>query len=180
MNELKPITEPYEPEVGALLSRYPKQDGYLLSLFRVFGNSARFLRKGVANLLDRDSPLSLRERELVILRTCANTDCEYEWGVHVTIFGPVAKLDDVQISATTRSIEEMECWSEQEVLLLSCVDELCQEQVIKQNLLRFQKTWSLQQQLEILALVGNYHTISMVAKTAGLESEAFAARFPPG
>ena len=33
-------------------------------------------------------------------------------------------------------------------------------------------------QLEVLALVGNYHTISFVAKTAELTPELFAARFP--
>lgn len=53
---------------------------YLLQLFRVFANSPRFLKKGALNLLDKDSPLTLRQREIVILRVCANNDCEYEWG----------------------------------------------------------------------------------------------------
>lgn len=180
MNILEPIEEPYTQEVAAILDTYPQRNGYILSLFRVFGNSVRFLRKGVANLLDRDSPLTLRERELVILRTCANTGCEYEWGVHVTAFGQAAELDERQIEATTHSIETSTCWSEKERSLLSCVDELCRDKTVKQYLSEFQTHWSLEQQLEILALVGNYHTISMVARTANLPPEPFAARFPPG
>ena len=45
-------------------------------------------------------PLSLREREIVIDRTCALTGCEYEWGVHVAIFAGAAELTEEQIRAT--------------------------------------------------------------------------------
>ena len=44
------------------------------------------------SLLDR-GPLSLREREIVIDRTCALTGCEYEWGVHVALFAKAAAAD---------------------------------------------------------------------------------------
>src|SRR4051812_29406070 len=43
------------------------------------------------SLLDR-GPLSLREREIVIDRTCALNGCEYEWGVHVATFSDAAHL----------------------------------------------------------------------------------------
>ena len=43
------------------------------------------------SLLDR-GPLSLREREIVIDRTCALNRCEYEWGVHVATFAEAAHL----------------------------------------------------------------------------------------
>jgi alkylhydroperoxidase family enzyme len=89
---LTPIEPPYASNIEAILKNYPKQQGYLLKLFRVFANSERFLLKGVPNLLDKDSPISLREREIVILRVCANNACEYEWGVHVTIFSQHANL----------------------------------------------------------------------------------------
>jgi hypothetical protein len=42
----------------------------------------------------------------------------------------------------------------------------------------FEATWTLEQQLEILALCGNYHTVAFVANTARLPPVAFAARFP--
>ncbi len=177
-HQLKPITEPFSVEVAEILSRYPQQDGYLLSLFRVFGNSVRFLRKGVANLLDKESPLTLRQRELVILRTCANTKCEYEWGVHVAIFAGAAGINKQQVAETVGDLSTEGLWSDDDLLLLRCVDELCEDRAITTHLRFFQNTWDLDQQLEILALVGNYHTISMVARTAGLKPEPFAARFP--
>ena len=82
-NSLHPIKEPFPEEIASLLAQYPTVDGYLLALFKTFANSQRFLEKGVPNLLDEESPLPLRVREIVILRVTANKNCEYEWGVHV-------------------------------------------------------------------------------------------------
>ena len=36
--------------------------------------------------LGRDLSMTLREREIVILRTCTRRGCEYECGVHVVVF----------------------------------------------------------------------------------------------
>ena len=71
-NRLSPVSEPFQPDIAVALAAYPQQDGYILSLFRTFANSLRFLKKGVPNLLDRESPLSLRTREIVILRVTAS------------------------------------------------------------------------------------------------------------
>jgi len=43
---------------------------------------------------------------------------------------------------------------------------------------KFQEMWTLEEQLEILALCGNYHLISFVANTARVENEVTGARFP--
>ena len=177
--ELTPLDAPYTTEVAAILNTYPQQDGYILKLFRVFANSVRFLKKGVVNLLDKESPLSLREREIVILRVCANNHCEYEWGVHVTIFSPAAGLTEEQVSATRLGDHASGCWNEEESLLIQSIDELCRGgRILPATYLRFKDVWSVNQQLEILALCGNYHTISFVANTASLEGETFGAKFP--
>ncbi len=57
-----------------------------LMLFRVVAGNARAWDKFRATSLLDGGPLSLREREIVIDRTCALTGCEYEWGVHVADF----------------------------------------------------------------------------------------------
>jgi alkylhydroperoxidase family enzyme len=179
VNSLKPLVEPYSAEVAAALSHYPQQDGYVLTLFRTFANSLRFLRKAVPNLLDRESPLTLRMREIVILRTTANLGCEYEWGVHVAAFGSAAKLSEQQL-CTTRSpqIDEI-LWTPEEVGLIAAIDQLCADgRMTDATQSRFEAQWTLEQQLEILALCGTYHTISYVANTAKLDAEPFAARFP--
>lgn len=177
---LKPVEPPYPAKVAQVLSRYPQgKDGYVIKLFRVFANSMRFLtEKGALNLLDKDSPMSLRQREIIILRTTANLNCEYEWGVHVSAFAKVANLDEEQVMATQAANAEAGCWTPEESLLIDCVDQLCARAMIDdQTYEEFQKHWNLEQQLEIFALCGNYHLISFVANTSRIELEQTAARF---
>lgn len=178
---LTPLQPPFPAEIAEILARYPgAETGKVLSLFRVFANSLRFLAgKGVVNLLDEDSPLTLTEREIIILRTTANLDCEYEWGVHVTVFADAAGLSPEQVTATRTGNADAACWSERQSLLIRAVDQLCQTATPDDaTLSEMQGTWTREQQLEILALVGNYHTVSFVAKTSRLPGEGFGAQFP--
>jgi len=177
--QLKTIEPPYSNETEALLSHYPKPNGYLLKLFRVFANSTRFLRKGVLDLLDRGSPIKMRHRELVILRTCANNNCEYEWGVHVAGFAKHVGFTDQQIKATRLGRSDSNCWNSDESVLLQSVDELCYSGSLSpETRNRFQSLFTVEQQLEIFALCGNYHTVSFVANTAEIGCEPFGAKFP--
>jgi alkylhydroperoxidase family enzyme len=178
-NRLSPINEPYAADVAAVLASYPQQDGYILSLFRTFANSLRFLKKGVPNLLDRESPLPLRIREIIILRVTANNNCEYEWGVHVSVFGTAAKFTDAQIAATRSKQVDLSLWQPGEAALISAIDGLCAHGQVEDGVLQqFESDWTREQQLEIFALCGAYHTISFVANTARLPNEPFGARFP--
>jgi alkylhydroperoxidase family enzyme len=178
-NILAPVPDPIPPGAAEILKRYPQRGGYLLSLFRTFANSVRFLEKGVPNLLDDRSPLSLRQREIVILRVTARRDCEYEWGVHIAAFGKQAGFTAEQIAATRLSGPDEPCWPPEESLLIRVADELCDAGRLSSLTLEgFQATWTLEQQLEILALCGAYHTVSFVANTARLPPEPFGARFP--
>jgi alkylhydroperoxidase family enzyme len=175
---LAPIAEPFSPDILEAFKSYPQRDGYIIGLFRVFANSVRHLRKGFVNLLDRDSPLSMREREIVILRISANNRCEYEWGVHVAAFGKHAEFSTEQIEATASLDHKASCWNARESLLIQALDELCAlGRMYAATLDSFRQTWSLEQQLEIFALAGNYHAIAFVANSAVLPLESFAARF---
>ena len=178
-NFLKPLNEPFSDDVAQKLSVYPRIQGQLLALFRTFANSARFLDKGVPNLLDPDSPLPLKMREIVILRTCFRQNCEYEWGVHAAVFGEAADLTAQRLNDTCSPAPDKILWSQEELTLIEIVDQLCSKGDIsprEQKLLA--KYWSPEQQLEIFALCGTYHTVSFVANVAELETKAFANRFP--
>lgn len=176
---LTPLDPPYAADVAAMLDKYPKSKGYLLTLFRVFANSARFVKKGVPNLLDDESPLPLHIREIVILRTTANKGCEYEWGVHVTIFAKKAGLSEAALYATVHEDATAPCWEAKEQNLIAAIDEFCRFGRLTEDVkATFEENWSKEQQLEILALIGAYHTISFVANLSSIEGEAFAARFP--
>lgn len=68
-----------------------------LVLFRTLAVNERvFLGLMASRLLDRGS-ITLREREIVIDRTCARCGSEYEWGVHVTFFGERVGFTEEQI-----------------------------------------------------------------------------------
>lgn len=178
-NPLAPLEPPYPTDIAEILAAYPQQDGYLLALFRSFANSKRFLLKGVPNLLDRESPLSLRQREIVILRVCAQRDCAYEWGVHVAIFSGAAKLSEAAIAATRLGAAQDPAWTAEEALLIEAVDAFIAEGAPPEPVkTRFQQAFTAEQQLEIIALCGAYQTVSMVARLADLPPEPFAARFP--
>jgi alkylhydroperoxidase family enzyme len=179
MHVLKPLEAPYDTATETLLNSYPKRDGYLLGLFRVIANSPRHLAKiAAAGLLDRGSPLPMREREIVILRTTALKGCEYEWGVHVTAFADHVGLSPEQVDDTLSPEPDLALWSEAERWLMAIVDALSADGGLSAELVEaFRETWNEAEQLEILCLVGFYHTISFIARSADLELEPWAARF---
>ena len=101
MSRIAPLQPPYEPDIQAQFDRIMRGAPPLM-LFRVIAGNARAWEKFRAGSLLDPGPLSLREREIVIDRTGALTGCEYEWGVHVTIFAQAAGLTAEQIRATVR------------------------------------------------------------------------------
>ena len=120
---IAPLQPPYAPDIAGQFDRIMRGAPPLV-LFRVMAGNARAWEKFRAgSLLDR-GPLSLREREIVIDRTCARTGCEYEWGVHVATFAEAAKLTEQQVRATVRGAATEACWSEAEQALIAAVDAL--------------------------------------------------------
>src|ERR1700693_1750945 len=123
MSRIAPLEPPYEPEIAGQFDRIMRGAPPLM-LFRVMASNARAWEKFRAgSLLDR-GPLSLREREIVIDRTCALTRCEYEWGVHVAAFAAAAHLSDEQVRATVLGKANAACWSAAEQALIAAVDAL--------------------------------------------------------
>src|SRR4030081_3089522 len=99
MPRIAQLEPPYAPEIQQQFDRIMRGAPPLM-LFRVVAGNARAWEKFRAgSLLDR-GPLSLREREIVIDRTCALTASESEWGVHVSTFSEASHLTDPQVRAT--------------------------------------------------------------------------------
>src|ERR1700743_2391222 len=123
MSRIAPLEPPYEAEIQSQFDRIMRGAPPCM-LFRVMASSPRAWEKFRAgSLLDR-GPLTIREREIVIDRTCALTGCEYEWGVHVTIFAQAAALTAEQIRATVFEGATVPCWSPGEQALIAAVDAL--------------------------------------------------------
>jgi alkylhydroperoxidase family enzyme len=150
-----------------------------LWLFRVLARDERlFARSMGAGLLDRGH-LTLREREIVILRVCANHRSEYEWGVHVAVFSERAGLTAEQVAATTRPPDGANCWTPKEQLLLRLCDELRVDTTVSDALWTdLSASFSEEAILELILLTGFYRTISVLTNTLQMPLEDFAARFP--
>src|SRR5215475_4810812 len=116
MSRIAPLSPPYAPEIAEQFDRIMRGAPPLM-LFRVMAGQKRAWEKfGGGSLLDR-GPLSLRQREIVIDRTCALNRCEYEWGVHVAIFAQAAHLTEEQVRATVLGDASSPCWSDAEKVL---------------------------------------------------------------
>ena len=120
---IAPLQPPYTPEIQGHFDRIMRGAPPLV-LFRVMAGNARAWEKFRAGSLHDRGPLSLREREIVIDRTCARTGCEYEWGVHVTTFAEAAHLTEQQVRATVLGAATDACWSKEEQALIAAVDAL--------------------------------------------------------
>jgi alkylhydroperoxidase family enzyme len=178
MSRIAPLQPPYAPPIQAQFDAIMRGAPPLM-LFRVIAGSSRAWDKFRAGSLLDPGPLSLREREIVIDRTCALTGCEYEWGVHVAIFGKAAELTGEQIRATVLDGADAPCWSPSEQALIAAVDAL-----------HHRATWSADEFaalashhddakiFEIILLCGCYRMVSYIANGLDLALETNAARFP--
>jgi alkylhydroperoxidase family enzyme len=129
--------------------------------------------------LSRHLSLTMRDREIVIDRTCAACRCEYEWGVHVAFFAERVGLDDAQIRSLTRGTPADPCWTDpRDRLLVEAVDALHAEARIGDVLWEeLTGTFTEEQLLDLSMLSGWYHAISFTANASRVDLEAGAPRF---
>src|SRR3954447_6760275 len=175
---IAPLEPPYAPDIAAQFERIMRGAPPLV-LFRVMAGNARAWEKFRAGgLLDR-GPLSLREREIVIDRTCARTGCEYEWGVHVKAFAEVSRLTEEQVRATVLGDATASCWSDAEQALIASVDALHERATLDDaEFAALSAHYDEAKILEIMLLCGFYRTVSYLANGLALSLEEKAARFP--
>ncbi len=178
MSRMQPLEPPYSSEVRQSFDMIMKGKDPLV-LFRTIAVSERAWTKFRAgSLLDR-GPLALRDREIVIDRTTALTNCEYEWGVHVAVYAEHADLTEEQIIATRNAKSDAPCWSDAERALIAAVDALHYRATLDQaEFDRLREHYDDAQILEILMLCGFYRTVSYVANALDLPLESKGARFP--
>jgi alkylhydroperoxidase family enzyme len=178
MSRVAPLAPPYAPEIQAQFDRI-MQGAPPLMLFRVIAGNSRAWEKFRAGSLLDPGPLSLREREIVIDRTCALTRCQYEWGVHVGIFAKAAKLTDEQLRATVNEGADAPCWSRGEQVLIAAVDALHHRATLSDDeFVGLSGHYDDAKIFEIILLCGFYRTVSYLANGLDLPLEATAARFP--
>jgi alkylhydroperoxidase family enzyme len=178
MSRIAPLEPPYAPEIQGQFDRIMRGAPPLM-LFRVIAGQARAWEKFRAGSLLERGQLSLREREIVIDRTCALTGCEYEWGVHVATFAAAAQLTDEQVCATVHGAADAPCWSTSERALIAAVDALHVSATLSAaEFGALSAHYDDAKVFEIILLCGFYRTVSYLANGLDLPLEEKAARFP--
>ena len=123
--------------------------------------------------------LSLRQRELLILRVASVRRSEYEWLQHVVL------ADDVGLTALdlerVAAGPDAEGWSAADAALLRAVDELIADARISDA------TWAVvardlspQQLLDVVFTVGSYDVLAMALRTFDVEPDADLREWKPG
>jgi hypothetical protein len=129
--------------------------------------------------LSRHLSLSLRDREILIDRTCARCRCEYEWGVHIAFFADRVGLSAGQIASLTHGSPEDECWTdERDRLLLRAADALHDHATVDDALHdQLATVFAEPELLDVYMLCGWYHAISYAANAADVDLEPGAPTF---
>ncbi|MGE0392269.1 MAG: carboxymuconolactone decarboxylase family protein [Vicinamibacterales bacterium] len=114
-----------------------------------------------------DAALTLRDKELVILRTNWNCHDDWVWGRHV----PIARREgrtDAEIQRIPKG-PDAPGWSEKDRALLKAADELHTDQFITDATWTIlTKYYNTAQMLDIIFMVGNYHLNAMYTNSVGM------------
>jgi alkylhydroperoxidase family enzyme len=176
---IAPAQAPFPADVQAWLDRTMPSGKPPLRLFTTLARDPRLFGKFfAAGLLDRGH-LTLRQREIVIARTTALCRSEYEWGVHIAIFGARVGFTTAQVDSLAKAGSDDACWVPQEQTLLRLCEALHHDCTLDDALWQqLRADFSEEAMLELLMLAGFYRTVSYLTNSLRLPLETDAARFP--
>jgi alkylhydroperoxidase family enzyme len=179
---IAPLEPPYEAGIDEQLRTMMPPGVPPIALFRTLVRNppmAAAMQPWGHHQLSRSFSVGLREREIVIDRTCARCGCEYEWGVHLAFLGARAGLDAAQVTSLSHGGPDDPCWEvERDRLLLRLVDELHETSDVSDPLWdQLGREFGDAQLLDLLLLCGWYHAISFTARAARVPLEEGAPTF---
>jgi len=176
---ITPLAPPFSPEVQAAFDRIMPKGVPPLELFTTLARAPRIYAKfNAGGLLDKGS-IALRERELMINRTCARTGNVYEWGVHVTFFAERVGLDVTEIEALALQGWDWPLWTPADAAIIRLADELHETAAISDAAwIAMRRHFSDEQILELIALAGFYRTVAYYCNGLKLAPEPYGAPLP--
>ena len=181
MTRIAPHEAPYPDGVGAQLASMMPPGAEPIALFRTFARNLPMTQAmgGWGRYeLGRTLSLSMRDREIIIDRTCARCGCEYEWGVHIAFFATRVGFDPEHVTSLTHGSPDDACWTEPERLLIRAADQLHDHSDIDDALWSdLRRTYTETQMLDLTMLCGWYHAISFTARAARVANEANTPTF---
>lgn len=176
-HRVAPVEKPFPEPIRGFIEFLP------LKLFRTFAHNVAMteaLQGWGGYLLDRRAnSLPSRVRELVISRVCGRCGCEYEWGVHAMSYGSKVGISDEQMASAAVGSPNDDCWSDDDRLVLSLVDQLHDTSHVDDDLFQALSTsFEVDQIIEMMMLAGWYHAICYTANGLRVTNEDGAPTFP--
>ncbi len=161
----------WSPAAAEVMKPFVSQ-GRVLNIFRTLANHPALAKRWMvfANHILGKSTLSVRDRELLILRIGYLCQAGYEWGQHVLIARQAGMSDDEIRSCKTGP--ETSGISDQDRLLFKATDELHADAHVSnetwQALLQYYNT---EQMMDLVFTVGQYNLVSMALNSFGVQAD---------
>ena len=179
---ITPASPPFAPEVQALFDRLPASWSPPFALFTVLARDARLLLRFTGSAVSYLEPshVTLRQREVLLLRVTARCGCAYEWGLRVHYFADQAGLDEAQLYASVHGDAEDPSWRADDKVLVRLADELHDTVAIGDALwASLRATLSEEAILQLLMMAGYYRSVACIANALRLPPEPGKGRpFP--
>ena len=164
---IAPLEAPFDAEIEAQLTAMMPAGLAPIALFRTLVRNlpmAKAMGAWGSYELSRRLSLSMRDREIVIERTCARCGSEYEWGIHVALFADRVGLGENQVASLCSGTSTVDALHEASDL----PDELWTD---------LSRIFTDANLLDLLLFTGWYHAISFVGRAARVPLETDAPRF---
>jgi alkylhydroperoxidase family enzyme len=180
---IDPVEPPFAPNVQALFDRLPPSWSPPFKLFTVLARDERLLLRFTGAAVSYLNPghVTLRQREVLLLRVTARCRCAYEWGMRVHYFAEEAGLNEFQVHASVHGDSDDSCWSPTDRVLIRLADELHDKISISDNLwTELRAAFPEEAILQLLMMAGYYRTVAYLANGLRLPLEPKVGRpFPP-
>lgn len=192
----KPIAEssrlplrkpPYEPEMQRTIGSTAFTGLSPLNLRLALANHPKLAAafQSMAHVVLFQGAVAERDREIAIIRTGALTRSEYEWGMHVSIYGDKCGFTEPQVQELTCCASWRELsdglWTPAERLIVRMVDELHHHATVADDTWQqLSAAWPKEQVMELVFASSFYHMAAFFLNTAAVPLEDGSRRFPPG
>lgn len=128
-------------------------------------------------ILSERISITLRDREMVILRTGYLSRSDYEWSAHAAL-GLRVGLTQEEVMRITRG-PDAPGWSAADAALLRAADELHKDQHISDaTWAKLRERFDEKQMMDIIFTAGQYTLVSMFLNSAGVQLQAGQTGIP--
>jgi alkylhydroperoxidase family enzyme len=178
---IAPAPPPHDDKTQGILDRIAQRWGPPFLMFKVLAREPRLFQSFIAGSVGYLEPshITVRQREVLLLRVTALAGCEYEWGIRVHFYADDAWLTEPQVAATVSGDHDSADWTPEDTLLLSLAEELHATCTISDALWpRLAASFTDEAILQLVMLAGYYRTVAYLTNGLKLPLEPMGKRCP--